>query len=80
MKGIEVADALMKHPDPAAAFWESHNDALFTRAEVAAVRRCSVALLEREAWSGTGIPIIRDGTRCLYRKRDVLVHLGLASE
>jgi hypothetical protein len=36
-----------------------------------------VALLEREAWSGTGIPVIHDGARCLYRKRDVLQKLGL---
>jgi len=41
------------------------------------VRRCSVDLLEREAWAGTGIPFIRDGGRCLYRKRDVLRHLGV---
>jgi hypothetical protein len=61
-------------------FWEAHPDALFTRREVAIVRRCSVALLEREAWAGTGIQIIRDGSRCLHRKRDVLTHLGLAAQ
>jgi hypothetical protein len=61
-------------------FWEAHPDALFTRREVAIVRRCSVALLEREAWAGTGIPVIRDGARCLHRKRDVLSRLGLAAE
>jgi hypothetical protein len=59
-------------------FWEAHPDALFTRREVAIVRRCSVALLEREAWAGTGIPVVRDGARCLHRKHDVLAKLGLA--
>jgi hypothetical protein len=59
-------------------FWKAHPDALFTRREVAIVRRCSVALLEREAWAGTGIPEVRDGGRCLLRKRDVLAKLGIA--
>jgi hypothetical protein len=60
-----------------ARFWSAHPDALFTRNEVALVRRCSVALMEREAWAGTGIPMIRDGSRALHRKRDVLARLGL---
>ena len=62
---------------PVAEFWEAHLDALFSRKTIAQVRCCSVALLEREAWAGTGIPIVRDGNRCLYRKRDVLARLGL---
>jgi hypothetical protein len=62
---------------PVAEFWEAHLDALFPRKTIAQVRCCSVALLEREAWAGTGIPIVRDGNRCLYRKRDVLDRLGL---
>ena len=66
--------------DVSRRFWEAHPDALFTRREVAIIRRCSVALLEREAWAGTGIPIVRDGARCLHRKRDVLARLGLAAE
>jgi hypothetical protein len=66
-----VADVVME-------FWRAPPDALFTRREVAKVRRCSVALLEREAWSGTGIPVIKDGERCLYRKADVLKRLNLS--
>jgi hypothetical protein len=58
-------------------FWEAHPDSLFTRREIAIVRRCSVALLEREAWAGTGIPVVRDGALRRYRKRDVLAKLGL---
>jgi hypothetical protein len=85
MKGIDVAYFNMSVSEAEAnsvskRFWEAHPDALFTRREVAVVRRCSVALLEREAWAGTGIQIIRDGARCLHRKRDVLAHLGLAVE
>jgi len=66
--------------DDVAAFWDAHPDALFPRKTIAKVRCCSVALLEREAWAGTGVPIIRDGARALYRKRDVLARLGLAAE
>ena len=85
MKGIDVAYSSKTVSEADAnnvskRFWEAHPDALFTRREVAIVRRCSVALLEREAWAGTGLPIIRDGARCLHRKRDVLAHLGLAAQ
>ena len=73
-----MVDAAASLADEVTEFWNAHPDALFTRKIVARVRRCSVALLEREAWSGSGVPIVRDGARCLYRKRDVLRHLGLA--
>jgi hypothetical protein len=72
-----VADARMNVTDDEREFWEAHPLALFPRKTIARVRKCSVALLEREAWAGTGIPIIRDGARCLYRKRDVLCYLGI---
>jgi hypothetical protein len=67
----------MNVTDDEREFWEAHPLALFPRRTVAKVRKCSVALLEREAWAGTGIPVIRDGTRCLYRKADVLAKLGI---
>jgi len=72
-----VADSGTSVTDDEREFWEAHPLALFSRKTVARVRKCSVALLEREAWTGTGIPIIRDGARCLYRKSDVLRHLGI---
>jgi len=72
-----VADAGIHVIDDEREFWEAHPLALFPRKTIARVRKCSVALLEREAWAGTGIPIVRDGTRCLYRKADVLARLGL---
>ena len=77
MKGTDVVDAVFSDRDPVSEFWSAHPDALFPRKTIAKVRCCSVALLEREAWSGTGIPVIHDGARCLYRKRDVLQKLGL---
>jgi hypothetical protein len=72
-----MADVAVNASDDVRGFWEAHPDSLFTRKTIAKVRQCSLALLEREAWAGTGIPIIRDGARCLYRKREVLRHLGL---
>ena len=84
-KGIDVAyvNKTVSETDAnlvSKRFWEAHPDALFTRREVAIVRRCSVASLEREAWAGTGIPIVRDGIRCLHRKRDVLHHRRIEHE
>ena len=63
--------------DDVTEFWNAHPSALFPRKTIAKVRRCSVALLEREAWAGTGIPVVKDGSRCLYRKVDVLRRLGI---
>ncbi|CAK9253599.1 unnamed protein product [Sphagnum jensenii] len=48
--------------------------------EIAAVRRCSTAKLDREAWLGTGVKFVRDGSRCLYRKADVVAALEPQSE
>ena len=72
-----MADTALNVTDDEREFWEAHQLALFPRRTVARVRKCSVALLEREAWAGTGIPIVRDGARCLYRKADILRHLRL---
>jgi hypothetical protein len=82
MRGIDVSYVNKTASETAVnevstRFWEAHPDALFTRREIAIVRRCSVALLEREAWAGTGVPEVRDGSRRLQRKRDVLAKLGL---
>jgi hypothetical protein len=63
--------------DDVTEFWNAHPNALFPRKTIAKVRRCSVALLEREAWAGSGIPVVKDGNRCLYRKADVLRRLGI---
>ncbi len=70
---------MSKHAtDNVSYFWEAPDEALFTRYEIAKVRRCSPAKLEREAWQGTGISHIKDGNRALYRKRDVIAYLDAA--
>jgi hypothetical protein len=56
-------------------FWDAPDDALFNRPEISEVRRCSVAKMDYEAWRGTGIPVIKDSGRALYRKADVLRYL-----
>ncbi len=56
-------------------FWEAPGCALFTRNEIAHIRRCSVAKLDREAWLQTGIRHLKDGNRTLYRKADVVAYL-----
>jgi hypothetical protein len=60
-------------------FWSAPDDALFTRKEMAVVRRCSIAKLEREAWLQTGVPVLKDGAQALGRKRDVLAHLRVGA-
>jgi hypothetical protein len=45
--------------------------ALFDQKTLAAIRNCSEATCERDRWAGTGVPFIRDGRRCLYRKADI---------
>ena len=56
-------------------FWAAPPEALFKRDEIAIVRRCSLAKLEREAWLGLGMRHVKDGNRTLYRKADVLSYL-----
>ncbi|MGH8579541.1 MAG: DNA-binding protein [Gammaproteobacteria bacterium] len=50
--------------------------ALFTQEYIAAVRDCSEATLERDRWSGGGIPFVRDGRSIRYIKGDVLKWLA----
>jgi hypothetical protein len=67
--GISTADALVRR------FIEALDDALLDQEVVAAFRKCSEAKLERERCFGGGPKYIKDGRRCLYRKRDVLAYL-----
>ena len=50
--------------------------ALFPQTTLAAIRECSLALLERDRWAGTGVPFIKIGRSVRYRKSDVLVWLA----
>jgi hypothetical protein len=56
-------------------FANAPDDALLDQEIVAALRNCSQAKLERERCVGGGPKYIKDGRRCLYRKRDVLAYL-----
>ena len=51
------------------AFWEAPAEALFDQRTIAVVRGCSEAALERERWAGGGIPYLKIGRLCRYRKR-----------
>ena len=66
--------------DITSAFWSAPPDAFFTREEVAQIRRCSVAKLDREAWLLSGIAYIKDGARCLYSKKAILKFLESKGE
>jgi hypothetical protein len=46
-------------------------DQLYTQAEFAQLRRCSVRTLERERVTGTGCPFVRLSGRVLYRVADI---------
>jgi hypothetical protein len=47
------------------------DSALFPQDTVAAIRSCSIALIERERWLGTGIPFLKTGRLVRYRKQDI---------
>lgn len=46
--------------------------AWFGQATVAVVRGCSEATVERDRWSGGGVPFIKCGRSVRYRKDDIL--------
>lgn len=51
-------------------------DAWFSQKTPAALRDCSEALIERERWSGGGIPFVRCGRSVRYTKRSILEWLA----
>ena len=54
-----------------AQFYEAHPDSLHDERVVAAVIGCSQEKLQRDRWSGKGLPFHRFGRLVRYRKRDV---------
>jgi hypothetical protein len=58
-------------PDKISALFASPPDSLHDRATVAAVLGISIAKLERDAWLGQGLPMVRIGRSVRYRKRAV---------
>ena len=47
------------------------DSALFSQETVAALRGCSIALIERDRWAGTGVRFIKTGRLVRYRKKDI---------
>ncbi len=58
-----------------AEFYAAPDDALFSQVSVAHIRDCSKFTLERDRWSGGGIPFVKIGRAVRYRKADVLAWL-----
>ena len=50
---------------------QAPDSALFSQDTVAALRGCSVALIERDRWAGTGVRFIKTGRLVRYRKQDI---------
>ena len=53
-------------------FESAPQSALFNQQTIAAVLSCSTQLLERNRWTGSGVPYLKIGRKVLYRKSDVL--------
>jgi hypothetical protein len=66
--------------DIVSAFFASPPDSLHDRATVAAVLGISIAKLERDAWLGQGLPMVRIGGSVRYRKRAVDAFVAAGEE
>lgn len=47
------------------------DSALFSQETVAALRDCSISLIERERWAGTGVRFVKTSRLVRYRKKDI---------
>lgn len=56
-------------------FYSAPNTALFNQNTIALVRDVSRFTMERDRWSGNGIPFVKIGRAVRYRKSDVLTWL-----
>lgn len=56
-------------------FWNAHIDTLFDQNAVSVITNHSTSWCENMRWRGGGIPYVKCGHKCLYRKRDVLAWL-----
>lgn len=54
----------------------SPDDTLFSQLTIAAMRRCSIATIERDRWAGTGVPFLKIGRSVRYRKSDIRAWLN----
>ncbi|CCD08395.1 helix-turn-helix domain-containing protein [Legionella pneumophila] len=56
-------------------FESAPESTLFNQNTLAAVLDCSVQLLERNRWTGQGVPYMKIGRTVRYRKADILNYL-----
>ena len=61
-------------------FWLAGDQELLNRATIAAGIGRSIGWLELKAVTGDGIPYLKCGRRCLYRKADALAWLAQNSK
>ena len=47
------------------------DEAMFSQLTVAAIRKCSIATVERDRWAGTGVPFRKFGHSVRYCKADI---------
>ena len=71
-----MSDNLQNRTKAIAEFYSAPTDALFNQTVVAHVRDCSTATLERDRWTGSGIPFLKINRSVRYRKSDVLAWLA----
>ncbi len=50
---------------------QAPDSALFSQETIAALRGCSIALIERDRWVGSGVRFIKTGRLVRYRKKDI---------
>ncbi len=55
---------------------QAPSSALFSQETVAAILDCSLAMIERDRWMGTGVPFVKIGRMVRYRKIDIDAWLG----
>jgi len=67
---------IQNRSDALAEFYNAPDEALFNQKTVAFVRECSKFTMERDRWSGNGIPFVKIGRAVRYRKVDVVDWLG----
>lgn len=71
---------LTSHQDLRAEFWAASPDTLLDRKTIAAGILRSLGWMELMAVKGGGIPFLKCGRRCLYKKADALAWLEANSQ
>jgi hypothetical protein len=73
---MEYKMKIQNRMESLAEFNSADDSTLFNQTVIAHVLDCSTATMERDRWSGGGIPYIKINRLVRYRKADVLEWLG----